>query len=413
MMSTSLSGSRSSISMSKQSMPANFLNRTALPSMTGLAASGPIAPRPSTAVPLVTTPTRLPRAVRLRASAGIADDLVARCRHARGVGEREVALVGELLGRLDRDLSRRELPVILERGGANFPCPAWEAPGGMGECHDSKPAQGVCRRGLRVDARKGSRGASAIIALDFPLPGGASVRPDPNAAVPRLGPEPDLSCWKRRNSPRVVVFRDFSPGVSFRVDAGRGPGRDGRATARARPRSCACSPACPPPSPARSAGRAAGSGLSTPRSARRSPSRGHLPSLKDELTAEENLASLVALEGAAAVAAGHRRRARQRRAVAPAGASRRVCFRRASAGASGSRDCRSFRARCGSWTSRWPRSTPPAPNSWRAFWRGHLAKGGSSPWRRRTRRSALRVARVGARRSALTRMTPAAAALAP
>jgi hypothetical protein len=70
MMSTSLSGSRSSISMSKQSMPANLRNSTALPSITGLPASGPIAPRPSTAVPLVTTPIRLPRAVRLRASAG-------------------------------------------------------------------------------------------------------------------------------------------------------------------------------------------------------------------------------------------------------------------------------------------------------------------------------------------------------
>src|SRR5208283_5096310 len=50
--------------------PANFLNRTDLPSITGLPASGPIAPRPSTAVPLVTTPTRLPRAVRFRASPG-------------------------------------------------------------------------------------------------------------------------------------------------------------------------------------------------------------------------------------------------------------------------------------------------------------------------------------------------------
>ena len=63
MISTSLSGSRSSISMSNTSMPANFLNSTPLPSITGLAASGPIAPRPSTAVPLVITPIRLPRAV--------------------------------------------------------------------------------------------------------------------------------------------------------------------------------------------------------------------------------------------------------------------------------------------------------------------------------------------------------------
>ncbi len=52
-------------------MPANFLNSIALPSITGLAASGPIAPRPSTAVPLVITATRLPREVMLRASAGL------------------------------------------------------------------------------------------------------------------------------------------------------------------------------------------------------------------------------------------------------------------------------------------------------------------------------------------------------
>jgi hypothetical protein len=63
MMSTSLSGSFSLISMSNTSMPANFWNSTPLPSITGLAASGPMAPRPSTAVPLVMTATRLPRAV--------------------------------------------------------------------------------------------------------------------------------------------------------------------------------------------------------------------------------------------------------------------------------------------------------------------------------------------------------------
>jgi len=37
-----------------------------------LAASGPMAPNPSTAVPLLITPTRLPRAVRVAASAGSA-----------------------------------------------------------------------------------------------------------------------------------------------------------------------------------------------------------------------------------------------------------------------------------------------------------------------------------------------------
>ena len=66
------SGSVSSISTSNTSIPENFLNSTALPSMTGLAASGPMGPRPSTAVPLVTTATRFERAVRLDAWAGSA-----------------------------------------------------------------------------------------------------------------------------------------------------------------------------------------------------------------------------------------------------------------------------------------------------------------------------------------------------
>ena len=55
-----LFGSASSTSMSKQSMSANFLNRTALPSITGLEANAPMLPNPSTAVPFVTTATRLP-----------------------------------------------------------------------------------------------------------------------------------------------------------------------------------------------------------------------------------------------------------------------------------------------------------------------------------------------------------------
>ena len=71
-MSISLSGSRSASSMSNTSTPANFLNRQPLPSITGLPASGPMSPRPSTAVPLVMTPTRLPRAVYSAASEGSA-----------------------------------------------------------------------------------------------------------------------------------------------------------------------------------------------------------------------------------------------------------------------------------------------------------------------------------------------------
>ena len=61
--SASFTGSLSSTSMSKQSMLANFLKSTALPSITGFEASAPMLPSPSTAVPFETTATRLPRVV--------------------------------------------------------------------------------------------------------------------------------------------------------------------------------------------------------------------------------------------------------------------------------------------------------------------------------------------------------------
>ena len=56
-------GSSESTSMSKTSMSAKRLKRTPLPSMTGLPASGPMLPRPSTAVPFEITATRLPLVV--------------------------------------------------------------------------------------------------------------------------------------------------------------------------------------------------------------------------------------------------------------------------------------------------------------------------------------------------------------
>ena len=89
--SASRSGSVSSTSMSKQSIPANFLNRTALPSITGFDACGPMLPRPSTAVPFEITATRLPFAVYRRASAGVLRDLKAGVGDAGRIGEREVA----------------------------------------------------------------------------------------------------------------------------------------------------------------------------------------------------------------------------------------------------------------------------------------------------------------------------------
>ena len=53
------SGSLVDRQIGKASTPPNSLNRTALPSITGIAASGPMSPRPSTALPSETTATVL------------------------------------------------------------------------------------------------------------------------------------------------------------------------------------------------------------------------------------------------------------------------------------------------------------------------------------------------------------------
>ena len=58
--STNLSVSSVLTSKSIPSTSANFLKRTALPSMTGFDAAAPILPKPKTAVPLEITATRLP-----------------------------------------------------------------------------------------------------------------------------------------------------------------------------------------------------------------------------------------------------------------------------------------------------------------------------------------------------------------
>ncbi|CAI8193990.1 MAG: Uncharacterised protein [Flavobacteriaceae bacterium] len=59
------SGSFSLISISKTSMSANILKSNAFPSITGFEASGPMSPRPKTAVPLEITATRFPLLVYL------------------------------------------------------------------------------------------------------------------------------------------------------------------------------------------------------------------------------------------------------------------------------------------------------------------------------------------------------------
>ncbi|MBA7585611.1 hypothetical protein ES708_27596 [subsurface metagenome] len=63
--STILSGSLVARQIGKASIPAKCLKRTAFPSITGKAASGPMSPRPKTAVPSVTIATIFPLVVYL------------------------------------------------------------------------------------------------------------------------------------------------------------------------------------------------------------------------------------------------------------------------------------------------------------------------------------------------------------
>ena len=56
-------GSLASTSISNTSMSAKRLNKTALPSITGLLAKEPTSPKPRTAVPFVMTAIKLPLAV--------------------------------------------------------------------------------------------------------------------------------------------------------------------------------------------------------------------------------------------------------------------------------------------------------------------------------------------------------------
>ena len=69
---TIASGSLVLRQIGQASMPPNSLNSSALPSITGIAAAGPISPSPSTALPSVTTATVLRLIVRFQTLSGSA-----------------------------------------------------------------------------------------------------------------------------------------------------------------------------------------------------------------------------------------------------------------------------------------------------------------------------------------------------
>ena len=80
--------------------------------MTGIAASGPMSPSPSTAVPSVTTATVLPFTVRFQARSRVLVDRLRHARDARRVGHREVVARLDRNGAVHADLAAQ---VQLER----------------------------------------------------------------------------------------------------------------------------------------------------------------------------------------------------------------------------------------------------------------------------------------------------------
>ena len=112
----SSSGSFSAISMSNTSMPANFLNRQPLPSITGLPASGADVAEAEHRGAVGDDRDEVAARGQVAGFARVVGDRHAGVGDARRVGERQVALVGQRLGRRDRDLAGRRKAVVVERG---------------------------------------------------------------------------------------------------------------------------------------------------------------------------------------------------------------------------------------------------------------------------------------------------------
>ncbi len=115
MSSTSFSGSRCSTSMSNTSMPANFLNSTALPSITGLAASGPDGPQPQHRRAVGDDADQVAARGEAKDIERILDDGLAGGGDAGRIGQRQVALIEQLLGGRDRQFPGSRKLVIVQR----------------------------------------------------------------------------------------------------------------------------------------------------------------------------------------------------------------------------------------------------------------------------------------------------------
>ena len=106
--------------MSNTSMPANFLNRTALPSITGLPASGADIAQAQHGGAVGDHADQIAARGVVARGGRVGDDRLAGRRHAGRIGQRQVALRRHALGRLDREFSRAGQAVIVERGLAEI-----------------------------------------------------------------------------------------------------------------------------------------------------------------------------------------------------------------------------------------------------------------------------------------------------
>ena len=99
------SGSFVSRQIGNASTPPKVLNSSALPSITGMAPSGPMSPRPSTAVPSLTMATVFLRIVYSKDSSGRSMDRHADAGDAGRVGHRQVVAIAHRRQRDDFDLA--------------------------------------------------------------------------------------------------------------------------------------------------------------------------------------------------------------------------------------------------------------------------------------------------------------------
>ena len=98
-------------------MPANFLNRTDLPSITGLAASGADIAKPKNSAAIGDHRHEVAARGVAAGSLGIGLDLETGLGHAGAVGSRQIAAIGHRLGRADLQFTGFRKLVIIQRRG--------------------------------------------------------------------------------------------------------------------------------------------------------------------------------------------------------------------------------------------------------------------------------------------------------